>query len=248
MSELLSMLNSPDNNTKITTRNVGDTVSYTSGIITLYDNCDKGSLTINTTNVDSTKGKVKAEVINDALVKEGTSSSYYLATNSFRLVVEEEIGVDDSNKIDAGKSFSATSDSEIAVTIANDNLSCTIAKDTKIKLNVVSGNDSNLGGSVTFTLTADVKIELTPNTLTTAISVLSNTIANTTFTDKATLNEVNEKVGLLKTAIGDSTKGGLTKDIKDLNTTISNSDKNTPGLIQTINSLMGKMDEFIKAL
>lgn len=241
------MLNNPDNNSRITTRNVGDVVSYTSGIALLYDNCDKGNLTINTTNVDSTKGKVKAEVISGALVKEGSSTTYYLAKNSFRLVIEEEIGVDDSNKIEAGKLFSATSNSKIQVTIATNKDSCTIAANTPITLTVVSDNDSNLSGSVTFTLTKDVAIALTPNTLTAAISLLSNTIASTTFTDKATLNEVNTKVGELKTAIGDST-GGLTKDIKDLNTTISNTDKDTPGLIQTMNSLIAAVNKFVEAL
>lgn len=247
MSELFSMLNNPDNNSRITARSAGDTVSYTSGSTTLYDNCDKGNLTINTTNVDSTKGKVKAEVINGALVKEGSSTTYYLAKNSFRLVIEEEIGVDDSNKIEAGKLFSATSNSEIQVTIATNKDSCTIAANTPITLTVVSDNDSNLSGSVTFTLTADVKIDLTPNTLTTAISLLSDTIANTTFTDKATLNKVNTNVGELKTAIGDST-GGLAKDIKDLNTTISNTDKDTPGLIQKIDELKSVFERFVEAL
>lgn len=239
------MLNNPDNNSRITARSVGDTVSYTSGTTTLYDNCDKSNLTINGTNIDSTTGKVKAEIINGALIKEGSSSSYYLAKNSFRLTVVEEIRVDENPGIVPNTPFSATSNSEIQVTIAADKDSCTIAKDTNITLTVVSDND--LGGSVTFTLTADVKIALTPNTLTTAISLLSDTIANTTFTDKATLDKVNTKVGELKTAIGDST-GGLTKDIKDLNTTISNTDKSKPGLIQTMNSLIEAVNKFVEAL
>lgn len=244
MSELFSMLNNPDDNSKITTRSAGDTVSYTSGSTTLYDNCEISNLTIKSNTI--TAGNVKAEVISGALIKESSSSTYNLATNSFRLVVTTKLETDDeATSIETNTQFSATSTTEISVTIRSDGLSCTIASGTPITLNVNSGND--LSGSVTFTLTADVKIDLTPNTLTTAISVLSDTIAKTTFTDKATLNEINTKVGELKVAIGDS-DGGLTKDIKDLNTTISNTDKDTPGLIQTINSLMGKMDEFIKAL